>query len=122
ACAFLVVFLRAMLKKETYLLDKKYEEELARHAGLSRKLEEIRRKKSGLAKDLARLSELYALTKQMSFNIRFKELFASLRGFLNDNFRFGKFKIVLFKSEKDKSTSYNTYEISAASESRGEKS
>ena len=47
----------------------------------------------------------------MSFNIRFNELFSSLRNFIKDNFQFEKFKIVLFKYEKNKKSIDKVYEI-----------
>lgn len=82
---------------------------------LSRKLGNIKQEKAYLEEKLTSLSKLYTIMKEMSFDIRFKELFNSLKNFLEDNFRFGKFKIVLFKYKDSERSINKVYEISAES-------
>lgn len=82
-----------------------------RRASLSRRLDKIKQEKLYLERKLIDLSKLYTITKEMSFDIRFNELFSSLRNFIKDNFQFEKFKIVLFKYEKSKRFVDKVYEI-----------
>lgn len=82
-----------------------------RRASLSRRLDKIKQEKLYLERKLIDLSKLYTITKEMSFDIRFNELFSSLRNFIKDNFQFEKFKIVLFKYEKNKKSIDKVYEI-----------
>ncbi|MBN1353509.1 MAG: sensor domain-containing diguanylate cyclase [Candidatus Omnitrophica bacterium] len=75
------------------------------------RLKEIIQEKKYLEKKLLDLSNLYIITKEMSFTMRFENLFATLKNFLEDNFSFSKLEIILTKEDDNVSMSYISYEI-----------
>jgi len=107
---------RAMLEGEIRLFKGALEEKEGLLFGPSRRLKKIRHEKAYLEKKLTDLSGLYTITKEMSFSLRFSELFKLLKNFLTENFRFEGFKIVFFKYDNIERHIDRVYEISAASE------
>ncbi|MGB2706020.1 MAG: GGDEF domain-containing protein [Candidatus Omnitrophota bacterium] len=107
---------KGMLAGEMRLFKEGLRKKEDRLAGPSGRLEKIRHKKAYLEEKLADLSRLYTITKEMSFVLRFAGLFKLLKSFLTENFRFEKFKIVLFKDDDSKRSVDRVYGINAASE------
>ena len=83
---------------------------------LSEKLNETKAEKKYLENKLADLSKLYGITKEMSFMLRFKDLFRSLGVFLEENFKFEKFKIIFLKYKDGKRLFENVYQLSSDSQ------
>jgi len=83
------------------------------------KLETIKRERIYLERKLKSLSELYAITKDMSFSVRFNELTKVLKNFLEDRFKIGKFTIILPETKEGKKPSWKTYEIQGSSKVSG---
>jgi len=90
---------RSLRKKEEQLIEP------------SRILKDIDREKVYLEKKLADLSRLYTITREMSFSLRFIELFKRLKDFLTDNFQFKTVKIIFFKHNDAKISVEKTYNI-----------
>jgi len=107
---------KEMLDGERRIFKGSLREKEEQLTGPSRALENINREKAYLEEKLTNLSRLYAITKEMSFSLRFTELFKLLKDFLTENFRFEKFKIVFFKYDNAKISVDRSYGISAASE------
>jgi len=105
-----------MLDGGRRIFKKSLREKKERLAGPSGALANMKREKVYLEKTLADLSKLYAITKEMSFSMRFTELFKLLKDFLTENFRFEKFKIIFFKYSDTGMSVDRAYGISAASE------
>ena len=122
---FLVLFLlllalsirlgKDMLEKELRVLKSELRIKEEKRAGFLRQIENIKREKLYLEKKLTILSRLYAITKEMSFDMRFDELFNSLKNFLEENFQLEKFKVVLFKHENDERLLDRVYEVTGES-------
>lgn len=102
-----------VLMGEVESLKDELEQAHARRDTLSGKLEDVKHQRKYLEEKLSQLSKLYAITKDMSSNVRFSELSGSLKDFLEDNFKFGTFKIILFKYENSKKSIDKIYEIGA---------
>ncbi|MFH1594055.1 MAG: sensor domain-containing diguanylate cyclase [Candidatus Omnitrophota bacterium] len=67
---------------------------------LSLKLDSENRQRDWLQKKLSRVSKLYTITKEMSFRVRFNELFNLLKDFMEDDFHFEEINVGLFKDDK----------------------
>lgn len=104
-----------ILEKKAKVLKNKFERKKKRQKNMSIMLQGIKKEGKYLEDKLTNLSKLYAITKEMSFSIRFTGLFNSLKNFLEDNFQFDKFTVALFKLENGISTVDRVYEINKAS-------
>ncbi|MBL7155687.1 MAG: GGDEF domain-containing protein [Candidatus Omnitrophica bacterium] len=110
----MIKFGEYILEQEEGSLKKELEDKREQKKGLSGRLESIKREKIYLEEKLLDLSKLYTITKEMSFNVRFRDLFESLTDFLESNFAFGKFSIIFLKREDEKGRIDRIYEISQA--------
>lgn len=106
---------KKIMDKEEKVIKNKLQEKESHEIEFNGKLEKISREKAYLDKKLAGLSKLYTVSKKMSFNVRFIELFESVKSFLEDNFEFRSFKIILFKNGKNKGAIDRVYEIKTES-------
>lgn len=105
-----------LVKKDPEIFQKAIQKERENSEVLSKKLNEIKAEKKYLENKLADLSKLYGITKEMSFMLRFKDLFRSLGVFLKENFNFGKFKIIFLKYEDGKRLFGKAYQLSSDSQ------
>ena len=67
---------------------------------------EVKKEKRYLEDKLTYLSRLYAITKNMSSKMRFQDLMNILKNFIEDNFFFSKFQIVILDKEGKTNTVY----------------
>jgi diguanylate cyclase (GGDEF)-like protein len=74
-------------------------------------LDRIQQEERYLENKLTNLATFYALTKEMSCNVRFHELFNSLQSFLGDNLAFRRFVVMIFAHEGHKRSVTRVYEI-----------
>ena len=104
---------KGILKRYIDTLKNKLKKKEGKKCDNAGQLEKIQHEKKYLEEKLIDLSRLYAITKEMSFNVRFTELFKSLDNFVKDNFKFKNIKILLFKYENDKKSIDKIYEINS---------
>ncbi|OGW76150.1 MAG: hypothetical protein A2Z72_06440 [Omnitrophica bacterium RBG_13_46_9] len=104
-----------ILEKETDIFENNIKNGKRDQEVLLSRLKDIKREKAYLEEKFTNLSKLYAITKEMSFNIRFNELFAALKSFLEENLLFDKFRVILFKYEDDKRFIDKIYEMTKES-------
>jgi len=102
---------KGILKRYTDTLENKLKKKEKKKYDNADELEEIQREKKYLEGKRIDLSRLYTITKEMSFNVRFIELFKSLENFAKDNFKFKNIKILLFKYKNDRKYIDKIYEI-----------
>lgn len=105
-----------LLKTETQLIINELEKKSALRDRPRKNLADKKRENARLKEKLQDLSRLYTVTKEMSSDMRFGELFASLKNFLEENVTFGKFKIAIFKYEKGERVIDKVYEITGSAQ------
>jgi len=109
-----IYFGKGMLKRHTDALKSRLKSKEEKKRVNADELDKIQHEKKYLERKLIDLSKLYTVTKEMSFNVRFIELFKSLENFVKDNFEFKNIKIILLKHEKYKKSIDKIYEINSS--------